>query len=147
MATFVVVVVVVAAVLLATACGSDVAGDPPTLAELPARIAAAQEADDLMVVLGCTPERWREDVWDFEGAADRTTAEDAAAVVLADDLWETSRLPDGRRAALFDQMFRLGPGLLLPVLVDDEVQVLLEYDAQGPDVWSIGGAALCVPMP
>jgi hypothetical protein len=139
--------VAVGVLLISTACGSDVAGDPPTLAELPDRIEAAQEAGDLMVVLGCTPEHWRDDVWDFEGAADRATAEEAAAVVLADDHWETSRLPAGERQALFDQMFRLGPGLLLPVLVDGEVKVLLGYDAQGPDVWSIGGAAVCVPMP
>jgi hypothetical protein len=133
--------------VLSSACGDGTAGDPPTLSELPARITAAQEADDLMVVLGCTPEHWREESWDFEGAADRPTAEEAAAVALADDHWETSRLPDGEREARFDRMFRLGRGLVLPVLVDGEVEVLLGFDAQGPEVWSIGGAASCRRAP
>ena len=133
--------------VLSSACGDGTSGDPPTLAELPESIAAAREADDLMVVLGCSPEHWREEMWDFEGAADRPTAEDAAAVVLADDHWETSRFPNGEREPRFDRMFRLGPALLLPVLVAGEVKVLLHYDAQGPDVWSIGGATSCLRAP
>jgi hypothetical protein len=36
---------------------------------------------------------------------------------------------------------------VLPVLVDGEVKVLLGYDAQGPDVWSIGGAVTCTSAP
>lgn len=140
-----VVVLAVAGPLVA--CNDGTAGDPPTLAELPGRIAAAQEAQDPMIVLGCPPDHWSDEVWDFEGTADRSTAEDAAEVVLTGEIWEASRLPDGDREARFDHMFRLGGGLLLPVLVDGEVKVLLGYDRQGPDVWSIAGPVVCRRAP
>lgn len=137
-----------AALVPIAACSDVTAGDPPTLDELPERIAAAEQANDLMLVLGCTPEHWRDTVWDFEGAADRPTVEEAAAVVLDDDdTWASERLPAGEHVPLFDHVFRFGSGLHLPVLVDGEVQVLLGYDRQGPDVWSIGGLSACLRAP
>lgn len=139
--------VVTLSVVVLAACNDGTTGDPPTLDELPDRIAAAQEANDLMVVLGCTPEHWRDSSMDFEGTADRPTAEEAAAVVLDDGAWEAEGLPGGERVPLYDQMFRVGAGLLLPVLVDGEVKVLVGYDRQGPDVWSVGGVGACFRMP
>ena len=86
----------VVAVVVLAGCNDGTAGDPPTLEELPDRIAASQEAEDLMVVLGCTPEHWRETAMDFEGTADRSTAEELESAPIG------LRVP-GRIRALRDQ--------------------------------------------
>lgn len=87
-------------------------------------------------------------VWDFEGAVDAPTPEAAADLILADDMWRDLELPNGdERRALVDRRFGVGNGLYFPVLVDDELSVLLAYDAQGPDTWSVSGGVWCDPAP
>ena len=141
------VVIVAIAAATMTGCIDTAAGDPPTLDELPDRIVAAQDAEDPAVVLGCSPEQTSSPIWDFEGEIDRPSADAAAAVVLEDEMWSSLDLPGGERRALPEHTFVLGRGRLLPVMIDDRVEVLLGYDAQGPDRWSIGGALYCDATP
>ena len=141
------VVIVVIAAATMSGCSHTPAGDPPTLDELPGRIVAAQDAEDPVVVLACPPRQTASPTWDFEGEIDRPSADAAAAVVLEDDMWSRLDLPGGERRALPEHLFVLGRGRLLPVMIDTRVQVLLAYDAQGPDRWSIGGAFYCDDTP
>ena len=117
----------------------EIAGEPRTLDErIDAVIATGDPRDAFDCVGHSMP------VWDVEGAVDAPTAEAAAAEILADDTWRALGLPDAAdREALVDRRFSPGVGLFLPVLIDGELGVLLSYDAQGPEIWSIGGGIWC----
>lgn len=67
--------------------------------------------------------------------------------MLAEPMWADLEMPDGDRTPVHEATFRIGRVAYLPVLVDGELRVLLGFDAQGPDRWSISGGIWCDATP
>jgi len=135
-----------AALLLLAACGSD-GRDPADDRSLDERIGEAVAAADPIVALGCRDDQVQDAVWDVEGALDAGSPTEAASLILAEPTWTEMGMPGGARSPVHEATFRVGRGSYLPVLVDGELRVLLVYDAQGPDRWSIGGGIWCDATP
>lgn len=132
--------------VLSTACGSD-GRDPADDRSLDERIADAVAAGDPVVALGCESGSFVAPVWDFEGAVDAPSPTGAADLILAEPMWSDLEMPDGDRSPVHEATFRIGRVEYLPVLVDGELRVLLGFDAQGPDRWSISGGIWCDATP
>lgn len=132
--------------VLLTACGSD-GRDPADDRPLDERIDDAVATGDPVVALGCQDGSFAAPAWDFEGAVDAPSPTEAADLILAEAMWSDLEMPDGDRAPVHHATFRIGRGTYLPVLVDGELGVLLVFDAQGPDRWSISGGIWCDATP
>lgn len=70
------------------------------------------------------------------------TIADAVAHLVRDDVWPSHELPGGNRHALVDQVMEIDRGKAVPVLVDDEVRVVLFVEARD-DGYTISGLARC----
>lgn len=132
--------------LLLASCGSD-GRDPDDDRSLEERIDDAIATDDPVVALGCQDRSFAAPAWDFEGAVDAPSPTEAADLILAEPMWSDLELPGGDRTPVHDATFRIGRGAYLPVLLDGDLRVLLVFDAQGPDRWSIGGGIWCDATP
>lgn len=137
------VVCVVVAFGVAGCGGGDAevpaAGEP----SLDQRIARAVEVGDPLTMIDCDDGELALPAWDFEGALAESSEVAAAERILDDEVWAGLDLPGGEREPVYGSIFEIGRGRYLPVLVDGDLGVLLAYDAQGPDVWSISGGLWC----
>lgn len=137
-------VVVLAAVAACSVGDETPAADTRSLDE---RIAAAVAVGDPVMLIECDRGELALPAWEFEGALAASSEVAAAERILDDEVWSGLDLPPGEREPRYDSTFGIGRSRYLPVLVDGELRVLLAYDAQGPDVWSISGGLWCDRTP
>lgn len=138
----------VAALVGVVSCGGGVPDAPPDAADLE-RVAAAVDgavaAQDPLVALACGPDEAEESMWTAEEQAVWSpTIDEAVEHVIRDDVWPSYDLPAGSRYALVDRLVEIGRTTWVPVLVNDELRVLLAVDRHvDGEGYTISGSLRC----
>jgi hypothetical protein len=136
----------VVVVALTSSCGSESSDGPPSSAasnRALEQMAVALEAQDRLLALACSPDSVEHSAWTAEEqAVISPTIADAVSDLMRDEVWRSHELPGGSRHALVDQMMEIGRGKTVPVLIDDEVRVLLDVEARH-DGYTVSGSARC----